>query len=178
MPLTTEYFEKLFPIVNQIQDKGLRYKVLSTWVKACEEGEWESIDHIPFTLYQPTDIKLVDHTKQVTQMAITVSEIWETKTSGMINRDTIIAGGLLHDIGKLLEYEEKNGSITFRAGALRHHFSGVRLAGEQGISDDVLNCIAYHGAEVNPKNRIPESIVIHHCDFICFELDQKRARGL
>ena len=178
MPLMFEDFEKLFPVVNQIRDKGLRYKVLTTWVKAYEAGGWASIDHIPFTLYQPTKISLIDHTKQVTQMAITVADLWEEQTPGMINRDTLIAGGLLHDVGKLLEYEEQNGKITFRAGALRHHFSGVQLAGEQGINEDILNCIAYHGAEVNPKRRIPESIVIHHCDFICFELDQKRAREI
>jgi putative nucleotidyltransferase with HDIG domain len=176
MSLSLEYFETLFPEVNQIKDLSLRRKVLSTWVKAAELGGWKTIDHIPFTLYQPTKVKLVEHTRQVTQMAIAVSKLWDPRSPDMINMDTLIAGGLLHDIGKLLEYEEQENGITFKPGALRHHFSGVRLAGEQGLNDDILNCIAYHGSEVNPKRRIPESIVIHHCDFICFELDQKRAR--
>ncbi|MHA1713009.1 MAG: HD domain-containing protein [Candidatus Ranarchaeia archaeon] len=174
MTLTTQYFEKIFPEVNLISKKSLRKKVLETWVAATVQGGWKKIDHIPFTLYYPTPISLLTHVRQVTQMAIYVAERWEETDPGMLDTDTLIAGALLHDVGKLLEYQETVNGITFKPGALRHHFSGVQIAGEQGLPDDVLNCIAYHGSEVNPKRRIPESIVIHHCDFICFELEQKR----
>ena len=51
-----------------------------------------------------------------------------------IDMDTVIAGAILADVGKLLEYETKNGKAvqSSRGEMLRHPFTGVALAMECG----------------------------------------------
>ena len=88
-----------------------------------------------------------------------------------LNRDHVIAGGLLHDIGKLLEFAYLDGEYVKSAGGklLRHPFSGMALAAEFGIPDEVLHIIATHAKEGDHGPRTPEATIVHHCDFALFE---------
>jgi putative nucleotidyltransferase with HDIG domain len=164
----------LFPELQEISNASLRTQVINTWARAIELGGWSKVQEIPFTLMHPTTATLIDHTRQVTALAITIGDAWNIKSPKFINRDLLIAGGLLHDVGKLLEYERVKGTVVPRKGAIRHHYSGVYLAGEQGLPNTVLNCIAYHGQGIDPALRCREAIILHHCDFIYFELDKTR----
>ena len=50
--------------------------------------------------------------------------------SVQLNRDFIVSGALLHDVGKLLEYERDGAQFRTspQGKLLRHPFSGVGLA--------------------------------------------------
>ena len=93
-----------------------------------------------------------------------------------LNKDYLLAGALLHDVGKSLEYQLKDGKvITSEPGTkMRHPESGARLAEECGLPEEVVHIIAAHSHEGDSMNRIPEAIIVYHCDFIDFEI--KRAR--
>ena len=54
-----------------------------------------------------------------------------------IDLDTVIAGAILADVGKLLEYEKVDGKTrqSKRGTLLRHPFTGVALAMECGVPD-------------------------------------------
>ncbi len=87
--------------------------------------------------------------------------------------DRLLAGGLLHDVGKLVETEPdgKGGYRKSRAGAcLRHPISGTALAVEAGIKDDtVLNTIACHAKEGEGAPKCLETVLIHQADFATFD---------
>jgi putative nucleotidyltransferase with HDIG domain len=88
-----------------------------------------------------------------------------------IDMDTAIAGAILMDVGKLVEYEKVDGkAVQSRKGKLlRHPFTGVALAMECGVPDDVCHIIAAHAGEGNLVKRTTEAIIGHHADFMAFE---------
>src|ERR1035438_7044102 len=64
-------------------------------------------------------------------------------TALRIDHDTVIAGAILADVGKLLEYENADGKTrqSKRGEMLRHPFTGVALAMECGVPDAVCHII-------------------------------------
>lgn len=163
--------EKYFQEVKWIHDTNLQKKVITVWKKASEQGHWQHLEDVPFTLLFPNSGCLVDHTKRITKLAKTIAEAREET----LDRDALIAGALLHDVGKLLEYEFHNGTIVKSelGKTLRHPISGANLAKECGIPDAVVHIIAAHSHEGDTMDRTPEAIIVHHCDFIDFEIKKR-----
>jgi len=160
--------EKYFTELQWIQNKDLREKVVTVWKTAAERGKWNKLQEIPFTLLFEHSGLLVDHTKRITTLAWNVAKVREEH----INIDMLIAGALLHDVGKLLEYEQKDGKIVkSKLGeTMRHPASGAKIAEDCGLPKEVIHIIAAHSHEGDTMNRTPEAIIIHHCDFIDFEI--------
>jgi HD superfamily phosphodiesterase len=100
-------------------------------------------------------------------MAIAVA-----RTRQDLDLDTIIAAGLVHDVGKLLEYCRKGRAVSkSKHGRLvRHPISGYGLALEVGLPLEIAHIIAAHSREGDAVKRSREAIVIHHCDFIDFDI--------
>jgi putative nucleotidyltransferase with HDIG domain len=160
--------EKNFPELQWIQNKNLRGKVVDVWKTAADRGNWKKLEEIPFTLIFENSGLLVDHTKRITILAWNVANAREEP----LNKDTLIAGALLHDVGKLLEYEFKDGKIikSKLGQTMRHPASGAQLAEDCGLPKEVVHIIAAHSHEGDLMNRTPEAIIVHHCDFIDFEI--------
>ncbi|RQW08817.1 HDIG domain-containing protein, partial [candidate division KSB1 bacterium] len=87
-----------------------------------------------------------------------------------VNMDVLIAGAILCDVGKLLEYEKKDGkTVQSEYGKyVRHPFSGVALAEAHGLPPAVLHIIATHAGEGDLVRRSVEAYIVHHCDFMTF----------
>jgi putative nucleotidyltransferase with HDIG domain len=88
-----------------------------------------------------------------------------------IDKDVVIAGAILADVGKLLEYETQDGKAvqSDRGKALRHPFTGVHLAMACGVPDPVCHIIATHAGEGNMVKRSTEATIVHHADFMSYE---------
>ncbi len=158
--------EKKLPELKWIQDTTLRKQVVDVWKRAVDFRGWKKLDDIPFTLLFENSGKLVDHTRRVTKLAKIILDSRDEK----INGDYLIAGALLHDVGKIVEYEQKNGTIikSEYGEKFRHPVSGSKLAWECGLPDEVVLIIYAHSHEGDKCKRSPESIIVHHCDFIDF----------
>lgn len=167
---------KLFPELNLIKKAKLRDQVAGVWEDAMKLGGWKMTDvgKIPFTLLIPkTKVSLVHHTRAVTQTAILIAES-HGKNYGRqvkIDMDVLVAGSILHDVGKLLEYKKTSkGYVKSHLGSLlRHPFSGQALAYKHGVPAEILHMIAYHSKEGDLGKRTVEAIIIHHADFVNFE---------
>jgi putative nucleotidyltransferase with HDIG domain len=87
-----------------------------------------------------------------------------------IELDTVIAGAILADVGKLLEYEKAEGKTrqSKRGENLRHPFTGVALAMMCGVPDEVCHIIAAHAGEGDLVKRSTEAYIVHHADFMSF----------
>ena len=125
----------LIPEIGKIKDEQLKQKVAAVWADAIELGGWEArdLDAIPFTLLIPDcRFSLLHHTRAVTRTALSIAEnlIESYGDAVPIDMDILLAGSVLHDVGKALEYvREGDAVVKSRDGKLlRHPFSGQALA--------------------------------------------------
>lgn len=167
---------RLFPEIEQIKDEILRKQTADTLLDAIKLGGWvvEDVDRIPFTLLiKDTKVSFRQHTRAVTQMALACTRIMEEnyKAYYRINFDYLISGGILHDVGKLLEYRKsESGYAKSTSGKLlRHPFSGAGLCTKHGLPEEVVHIVAVHAKEGEGGYRSPEATAVHHADFINFE---------
>ncbi len=174
----TEMIKKLWPELDWIRDTGLREKTAETWQRAFEKSvlKPEDLEKIPFTLLCGPDLKVsfMAHKRCVVHLAKECGEKMN-KFFGKelpVNMDVLIAGAILADVGKLLEYELDNEgkAVQGKYGQyLRHPFSGVSLAEECGVPPEVCHIIAAHAHEGDLVKRTTEAYIVHHADFMAFE---------
>jgi putative nucleotidyltransferase with HDIG domain len=167
---------KIFPLIEKITDFRLKELTIKCWEEAAKRGGWqkEDLDKIPFTLLPAKHmVSIVSHTNAVTSSAVAMGEVIEKAYPGAIkiNMDILLSGGVLHDVGKVLEYAFENGVyVKSKTGKLiRHPVSGAALAWELGLPDEVVHVIASHSFEGDKTPRSIEGILIHHADFTNFE---------
>ena len=165
----------LWPELEWIKDTDLRAKVHQTWTIAFERSPLtpQDLQEIPFTLLIPNcSVTFMEHKRCVVHIAKRAAEAMQEfmERSLPIDMDTVIAGAILADVGKLLEYEKIEGKArqSERGKALRHPFTGVALAMECGVPDRVCHCIATHAGEGDMVKRSTEAIIIHHADFMSY----------
>jgi putative nucleotidyltransferase with HDIG domain len=167
---------RLWPEIQWIERAQLREQVTDTWTKALERSPLkpEDLNRIPFTLLVPgCPITFMEHKRCVVHIARHSAEAMQEFMGRAlpIDIDSVIAGAILADVGKLLEYElAPDGTCrqSERGEALRHPFTGVALALECGVPDDVCHIIAAHAAEGDLVKRTTEAYIVHHADFMAF----------
>jgi putative nucleotidyltransferase with HDIG domain len=173
---------KLFPSLMKIKQKSLREKVAAVWSEAITTGcggkgwSFPELRAVKFTLLAgEIDMKFIEHLNSCARQCIAIADVLKKsfRCSIPINRDHLIAGALLADVGKPLEYD-KDASGKIIQGKfgqqLRHPFSGVALAFKHGIPAEVMHMIATHSHEGDKVERSIESIIFHHADFVDFDI--------
>jgi len=174
-----EEIETVFKeMLDLIEDATLREKVVDAWMHGIEQGGWESVDQLrqmPFTLQVDTrGVNFIEHTLAVTKSAVgiaTSQRAHYAKMPYVVDMDRLVAGALLHDVGKLREFERQpDGShAQSRNGRLeRHPISGAVLAAEAGLPDEIVNMIACHAKEGEGRAQVVETVFVHQADFATF----------
>jgi putative nucleotidyltransferase with HDIG domain len=159
-----EAVEELWPELAWIQDETLRESTTQTWVKVMERSPLkpDDLNHITF----------MEHKRCVVHIARKSAEAMQDFLGKVlkIDLDTVIAGAILADVGKPLEYEIVDGEPqqSARGKALRHPFTGVAVALECGVPDEVCHIIAAHAAEGDLVKRTTEATIVHHADFMSY----------
>ena len=166
----------IWPEINWIKNKELREKVLNCWVYAIENSVLtiEDLKKIPFSLLlKDCKISFMNHKRTSVELSVEIANVMKRNFGDeiKINMDTLIAGAILIDVGKLLEYEIKDGKlVTSNAGKLvRHPFSGLAIADRFAIPAEVQHIIATHSKEGDLGHRTVEAIIVHHADFVSFD---------
>lgn len=166
---------ELWPELDWIEDEALRTATARTWELALQRSPLtaEDLDTIPFTLLVPNlKVSFMAHKRCVVHLAreaaLKMNEFFGDDLP--VNLDVTIAGAILADVGKLLEYDLKDGkSCQSETGKyLRHPFTGVGLAMEAGVPAEVCHIIAAHAGEGDLVKRTTEAYVVHHADFMTF----------
>ena len=133
------------------------------------------LQRIPFTLLCGPDLKVsfMDHKRAVVHIAresgMKMNEFFGNELP--VDMDVLIAGAILADVGKLLEYvlDDHGNAVQGSYGKLlRHPFSGVSLAESCGIPPEVCHIIAAHAGEGELVQRSTEAYIVHHADFMTF----------
>lgn len=168
---------ELWPELDWIQNVNLRDKTAKTWELALEKSvlTGDDLKRIPFTLLCGPDLKVsfMDHKRAVVHIVRDsgnkVIEFFKDELP--VDMDVLIAGAILADVGKLLEYvlDENGNAVQGDYGKyLRHPFSGVSLAEKCGVPPEVCHIIATHAGEGDMVKRTTEAYLVHHADFMTF----------
>ncbi len=168
---------ELWPELYWIQNEELRYKTAKTWQLALDKSVLSANDlkRIPFTLLCGPDLKVsfMDHKRAVVHIAFDagkkVQEFFKDELP--VDLDVLLAGAILADVGKLLEYvlDESGKAVQGDYGKyLRHPFSGVSLAEACEVPPGVCHIIATHAGEGDMVKRTTEAYLVHHADFMTF----------
>ncbi len=171
----TDAVRALWPELEWIDDSTLRQRVERTWALALERSPLEPADlhEIPFTLLVPDcPTSFMAHKRCVVHIARRAAASMQEFLGDAlaIDLDVVVAGAILADVGKLLEYEKVDGRAvqSERGKALRHPFTGVALCLECGIPDAVAHVVATHAGEGDLVRRSVEATIVHHADFMSF----------
>ncbi len=167
--------KKLWPELKWIQDEELRRQTAETWKLALEKSKLtvQDLHEIPFTLLvKDCMVTFMEHKRAVVHISREAAQVMSRFFGDKlpIDMDTVIAGAILCDVGKLLEYDKEHDKaiVSDYGRYVRHPFSGVGLAMQCNVPDKVLHVIAAHAGEGDKVKRSTEAFIVHHADFMSF----------
>ena len=166
------YIQRLFPRVNAINDPEIRKKVIDLWWGTWKESDFKRIEDLSQwqSMKEKLDISNVEHTNQVVECALAMASVVERDQGIKVERDTLIAGAILHDIDKLLIFHQPSGETTKMEMHLAHTTIGAHLALKAGLPLGIVHVIAAHSANhssTSPKS--VEAVIVYHADHVVTE---------
>jgi putative nucleotidyltransferase with HDIG domain len=164
------------PEVSQISDAALQAKVVEAWAFALAQSSFESIREIPPAGNPDTNQALrgdqTDHLRGVTRLAIGIArEMGAAYPELAIDMDVIVAGGLVHDVGKAWEFcpvnrrRWKDRQKTFGRPSIRHPAYGAHICLTVGLPEEVAHVAMAHSGEGELLVRSLECMIVHQADY-------------
>jgi len=167
---------RLMPEFKLIENADIQEKTVNVWIGAMKKSGWTFADlhKMPFTLLiERTSVNIIEHTRAVARCALEIAEVFSKEYDEKIrvNRDYLLSGALLHDVGKLFEYKKAKGKFvkSEEGKLLRHPISGAAFASQYGLPQEVVHIIASHSKEGDGARNTVEAVIVNHADFVNFE---------
>jgi putative nucleotidyltransferase with HDIG domain len=164
------------PEIAQIADTELQQKVAEAWAFALVHSSFKSIREIPPAGNPDTNEARrgdqTDHLRGVTRLAVGIAnEMGAAYPELAIDMDTIVAGGLVHDVGKAWEFDPVNRKrwkdIQKETGrpSIRHPAFGAHICLTVGLPEEVAHIAMAHSGEGNLLLRSLECMIVHQADY-------------
>lgn len=164
------------PEVDQISDVALREKTVEAWAYALAHSSFTSIKEIPPAGNPDTNEAKrgdqTDHLRGVTRLAIAIArEMGAAYPELAIDMDVIIAGGLVHDVGKAWEFDPVNRKRwkaeqkKFGRPSIRHPAYGAHICLTVGLPEEVAHVAMAHSGEGELLVRSLECMIVHQADY-------------
>jgi len=152
--------------IDEIEDAELRESVIAAWQMGLDAGNYDSISEI---LWYPEvagdDVYHLQHQNDVTSVAISlVDTLLERYPDLDVDRDTVIAGALLHDVSKSMEHapENANGDEEW----VSHPYLAVYLLEELGLSRHLQHVVLAHTPLTSVEPQTLEAEIVNAADEI------------
>ena len=124
---------------------------------------------------------LLEHTLSMARLAVTMGRHYSAYYPGLVDPDLLVAGCVIHDMGKIDELEYRRSfDYSTRGRLVGHVVGGAELVGrvartlepelDEQLTMQLQHLVLSHhgkkdyGAPVTPKS--PEAILLHHLDMI------------
>jgi putative nucleotidyltransferase with HDIG domain len=164
------------PEMAQISDAGLQEKDVEAWAFALAHSSFKSIRDIPPAGNPDTNEARrgdqTDHLRGVTRLAIGIArEMGAAYPELDIDMDVIIAGGLVHDVGKAWEFDPVNRkrwkASQKQSGrpSIRHPAYGAHICLTVGLPEEVAHIAMAHSGEGELLIRSLECMIVHQADY-------------
>lgn len=159
---------QLFPEINEISDTDLADRVVRVWDRLWQEGNWDDIHDLPVAPAIPRPH--LEHAQAVLTAAVAVSEIFERAHGVKFDKDMLIAGAVLQDVSKLVEYEPVTGGPPYSAQLselgrdLQHAVYAAHAALDEGVPVRLAHMILAHSPQSAMAPKTKEVKLLHHID--------------
>lgn len=169
-----DYYKKLFELVEKIENKELKRKLIE-FLKDPKltnknfKYTGSKLKEAPASLnwHHVHDGGLIKHTCIVTSLCLEMSGVIEENYNHKVDRDTLIAGAILHDIGKLFEYKKNENFYESSDISLDHIILGSAELYSRGFPEPVIHLVASHfGEQGTTQPMTIEALLLHHADTI------------
>jgi 7,8-dihydroneopterin 2',3'-cyclic phosphate phosphodiesterase len=168
-----------------IKDESLRGKVIDLLRNPTLDFDYPClpVEECPAGAYQHHSYSggLLQHMIGVTKLSMTLCDLVEGVYGGNVDRDTVLAGALIHDIMKCYTYEPRgDGSyISSPLGEKVDHLTLlVAELYKRGFPVDVVHVAASHHGDVSPvKPKTMEALIVSIADLADSELSRKTLRA-
>lgn len=162
------------PLINDISDTHLRAKVIDAWALSLVLNGYEKIDELPGSgMPEAPEIgNQTHHLLGVARIALSIRDSLELTFDEPIgiDRDTLLAAALLHDLGKTFEYAPENrerwkqSPSAYGEPSLRHPTYGAYIALTVGLPEEIVNTCGYHSPEGRFIQRSLAATIVHYAD--------------
>lgn len=164
------------PELAQISDLDMRGRAVEAWAYAIAQSSFSSIKEIPPAgnpgVQQAKRGDQSDHLRGVTRLAIGIAKEMQAAYPELeIDMDIIVAGGLLHDVGKAWEFDperrQKWSSQQKRYGrpSIRHPAMGAHICLTVGLPEEIAHIAMAHSGEGELLVRSLECMIVHQADY-------------
>ncbi len=164
-------------LANQIKDKRLREKTIVLLKKpemknpefVYPAAPFEKIPAWVVGAHHHYEGGELDHTVSIAKIALVLAENMEKAYGIKPNRDYIIAGALLHDIGKVFLMKKEGKEWAFTGCHMDHADLSAAIVYAHEFPEEVVHIIASHGGDQGAGNANPrtiEALLIYHADII------------
>ncbi|MCX6656046.1 MAG: HDIG domain-containing protein [Candidatus Bathyarchaeota archaeon] len=172
-------------LTTKIRDKALRGKVLDLLRNPKVDLDYPclSVEECPAGAYQHHSYNggLLQHTIGVTKLSLTLCDLIEEVYGGKVDRDTVVAGALIHDIMKIYTYEPR-GDGSYVSSPLGEKVDHLTLLVaelyKRGFPVEIIHVAASHHGDVSPvKPKTMEALIVSTADLADSELSRKTLRA-
>ena len=123
---------------------------------------------------------LLEHTYSVTLLSIAVAEALEKSYGQKLDMDSLIAGALVHDIGKLWIFRKKGGAWQMNDSIMDHTVLGSAELYSRGFPEKVIHMVASSHSE--PDGLLPpqtlEALILHTLDSLDATIGKSKEEGI
>ena len=177
--------EEVEKLATKIRDKALRGKVLDLLRNPTVDLDYPclSVEECPAGAYQHHSYNggLLQHTIGVTKLSLTLCDLIEEVYGGKVDRDTVVAGALIHDLMKCYTYEPRgDGSyVSSQLGDKVDHLTLlVAELYKRGFPVEIIHVAASHHGDISPvKPKTMEALIVSIADLADSELSRKTLRA-
>ena len=163
------------PEIGWIDSEDLRTKVLNAWAGALAISSFKRLGDMKGSgNYNTPPLRngtQADHIRGVARLAVKMAEELKQTCPGLaFDRDTLIAGALCHDIGKIWEFDPVNVErwqtepSAVGLPSIRHPGFGVYLCLTFNLPEGVAHIAAAHSAEGELLSRSLEATIVRWAD--------------
>jgi putative nucleotidyltransferase with HDIG domain len=153
VPDHEQQVREVLPELDDIEDAGLRERVVEAWVLGLRRGGWRHIEDIPYA-WNIDEVSNVEHVRGVARIARESAREQRTFHGADPDVDVILAAALLHDVGKCYEYVDVvdedlvDPDPEYASEEIPHSLSGYALAHEVGCPLAVQRAIPHYIGEI------------------------------
>ena len=163
------------PEIEEINDSDIGDKVVEAWALALAEEDLKAVSDVP-GLGSPDSYILrqgshVNEARGVARLSMRIlDEMKEQYPDLEADRDVVIAGALIHDVGKAMEFKASNQARWKQAPHVagwppaRHSVHGWHICKSVGLPDEIAHIAIGHSLERAFMVRSLECIIVSYAD--------------
>jgi len=155
----------MFPQIADIVDVKLRQTVIDIWQELWAQSKWLHPADLPTSNEIP--YPNLPHSQCVVTLALSIADAFERHHGTKVNRDYLIAGAVLQDASKVVEYEPGADGKAVRTSIGRnfpHGFWCAHLAAGKGLPDEITHVMLTHSPTAPKFPDTLEGKILYYAD--------------